>query len=123
MPESIKHYITINGKTLPYHEVRGMYRLRYHRDGFNIDVASKSLKKVRQKFLEKLSEQEKAMQSKTPLIKEFAVEWFKFIKPLVIESTYNYYASIWMKHIIPAFGHIHLDELTRNDIQNHIQTF
>lgn len=121
MPDDVKKILIINGRAIPYREVRGMYQARYHRDGYHIDVASKSLKEVTQKFLDKLIEQDKTKQmSKTPLIKDFSIEWLKIIKPITKESTYNGYVSTWRTHIIPAFGHIHLDELTRNDIQNYI---
>lgn len=120
MPESVKSFITVNGKVLPCTEIRGMYQIRYNRDGFHINVTSKSQKQLKQKFLDKLKEQEKAMQRKVPCIKDFAVEWLKIIKPVTKESTYNGYVSTWRTHIIPAFGQLHLDELTRNDIQNYI---
>lgn len=120
MPDSIKQFITINGRVLPCTEIRGMYQIRYNRDGFHINVASKNQKELKVKFLNKLAEQEKAMQSKTPLIKDFAIEWLQIIKPITKESTYNGYVSTWRTHIIPAFGHLHLDELTRSDIQNYI---
>lgn len=120
MPASIKQFITINGKVLPCTELRGMYQIRYNRDGFHINVASKSQKELKQKFLDKLREQEKAMQSKVPLIKDFSITWLNIIKPITKEGTYNGYVSTWRTHIIPAFGHLHLDELTRNDIQNYI---
>lgn len=120
MPESIKQFITINGRVLPCSEVRGMYQIRYNRDGFHINVASKSQKELKQKFLDKLKEQEKAMQSKMPLIKDFAIEWLKFIKPTIKDGTYNGYLGTWRTHIIPAFGQLRLDELTRNDIQNYL---
>lgn len=121
MPEEVKKLLIINGRTIPYREIRKMYQVRYHRDGYNIDVASKSLKEVKQKFLDKLIEQDKEMQkNRTPLIKDFSIEWLKIIKPITKESTYNSYVSTWRKHIIPAFGHIHLNELTRDDIQTYI---
>ena len=56
------------------------------------------------------------MQSKTPLIKDFAVEWLQINKPVTKDSTYIGYVSTWCAHIIPTFGHLHLDELTRNEI-------
>ncbi len=68
MPERIKSFITVNGKVLPCTEVRGMYQLRYNRDGFHINVSSKCQKQLKQKFLDKLREQEKAMQSKVPFV-------------------------------------------------------
>ena len=120
MPDSIKQYITINGRVLPCTELRGMYQLRYNRDGFHINVTSKSQKELKQKFLDKLKEQEKAMQRKLPFIKDFAVDWLKFIKPTIKEDTYESYLGTWRAHIIPAFGLLRLDELTRNDIQNYL---
>lgn len=121
MPDDVKKILVINGRAVPYREVRGLYQARYHRDGYNIDVASKSLKEVTQKFLDKLIEQDKAKQlNKTPLIKDFAIEWLKLIKPTIKEDTYTSYLGTWRTHIIPAFGQLHLDELTRNDIQNYI---
>ena len=120
MPESIKQFITINGKVVPCHEVRGMYQVRYNRDGFHINVASKSQKELKLKFLDKLKEQERVMQQKLPYIKDFAIEWLKIIKPTIKEDTYEGYLGTWRTHIIPAFGHLHLDELTRSDIQNYL---
>ena len=120
MPDKVKQFITINGRVLSCSEVRGMYQVRYNRDGFHINISSKSLKVLTVKFLDKLKEQEKAMQSKVPLIKDFAVEWLKFIKPTIKPSTYDGYLIVWRRHIIPAFGMLHLDEITRNDIQNYL---
>ena len=33
MPETVKKFLIINNKTLTYREIRGMYQVRYHRDG------------------------------------------------------------------------------------------
>lgn len=120
MPESVKHLLTINGRVVPCHEVRGMYQIRYNRDGFNINVASKSQKELKQKFFDKLTEQEKAKQSKIPFVKDFAIEWLKIIKPTVKDNTYTGYLGTWRAHIIPTFGQLRLDEVTRKDIQNYI---
>lgn len=120
MSNSVTHYIRIKGKILTCHEVRGMYLLRYHRNGFNIDVASKSLRKVRQKFNNKFTEQENAIFGKTPLIKDFAVEWLNFLNPIIKENTYKGYVSTWQTHIIPTFGRLRVDELTRKAIQDYI---
>ena len=60
------------------------------------------------------------MQGKTPLIKDFAIEWLNFIEPIIKENTYKGYVSTWQTHIIPTFGQLHLDELTRKAIQDYL---
>ena len=97
-----------------------MYQIRYNRDGFHINVASKNQKELKQKVFVKLKEQEKAIQSKIPFIKDFAIEWLQFIKHIIKNSTYEDYFNTWQIHIIPAFGQLRLDELKRKDIQNYL---
>ena len=41
MPEKVKQFLIINNKMITYREIRGLYQVRYHRDGFSIEVASK----------------------------------------------------------------------------------
>ena len=53
-------------------------------------------------------------------VKSIISEWLRFIQPITKASTYKGYVSTWRTHIIPTFGQFHLDELTRNDIQNYI---
>ena len=82
MPEEVKKLLIINGRTIPYREIRKMYQVRYHRDGYNIDVASKSLKEVKQKFLDKLIEQDKEMQKiRHRLLKTFPLYGLKSLNP------------------------------------------
>ena len=116
---NIKQFITINGKTFPCHMVRGMYQIRFNRDGFHINIASKNQKDLKKKFIIKFNEQEKAMR-KTPFIKDYAIEWLQFIKHIIKKCTYEDYLCTWRTHIIPAFGQLRLDELTRKDIQNYL---
>ena len=117
---NVKQLITVNGKTFPCHIVRGMYQIRYNRDGYHINVASKNRKILKQKVLDKLKEQEKVRQNKMPYIEDFATEWLQFIKHIIKNSTYDDYLCTWRTHIIPAFGQFRLDELTRKDIQNYL---
>lgn len=120
MPDKVREYLTIKGRMLPCKEVRGMHLIRYNRDALHINIASKDLKELKFKFLKQLDEQVKGIKHKCPLIKDFADEWLSFIKPTLKESTYRSYESTWHSYIIPKFGHLRLNELTRTDIQNYL---
>lgn len=71
MPEKVKQFLIINNKTLTYREVRGMYQVRYHRDGYHIEVASKDFGELKRKFLAKLAEQHDNKPNRLPLMKDF----------------------------------------------------
>ena len=60
MPDYLKKLFTINDKIVTYRYVNGLYQARFRRDGYNIEVASKSFDIMRQKFLDKLLAAEKA---------------------------------------------------------------
>lgn len=63
MPDYLKKLFTINDKIVTYRYVDGLYQARFRRDGYNIEVASKSFDTMRQKFLDKLLETQKAKQN------------------------------------------------------------
>ena len=42
MPDYLKKLFTINDKIVTYRYVNGLYQARFRRDGYNIEVASKS---------------------------------------------------------------------------------
>lgn len=60
MPDYLKKLFTINDKIVTYRYVDGLYQAHFRRDGYNIEVASKSFDIMRQKFLDKLLATEKA---------------------------------------------------------------
>ena len=65
MPDYLKKLFTINDKIVTYRYVDGLYQARFRRDGYNIEVASKSFDIMRQKFLDKLLATERAKQTQT----------------------------------------------------------
>ena len=119
MPDYLKKLFTINDKIVTYRYVDGLYQARFRRDGYNIEVASKSFDIMRQKFLDKLLATEKTKQNAGyPLFADFINDWLKVKKQTVKETTYKSYVNLLTKNILPKFGHYHVNEITRKDIQD-----
>lgn len=119
MPDYLKKLFTINDKIVTYRYVDGLYQARFRRDGYNIEVASKSFDIMRQKFLDKLLETQKAKQNASyPLFADFINDWLKVKKQTVKETTYKSYVNLLSRNILPKFGHCHINEITRKDIQD-----
>lgn len=119
MPDYLKKLFTINDKIVTYRCVDGLYQARFRRDGYNIEVASKSFEIMKQKFLDKLLATEKAKQNAGyPLFADFISDWLKVKKQTVKETTYNSYVNLLSRNIVPKFGHYHVNEITRKDVQD-----
>jgi len=119
MPDYLKKLFTINDKIVTYRYVNGLYQARFRRDGYNIEVASKSFDIMKQKFLDKLLATEKAKQNAGyPLLSDFIADWLKVKKQTVKETTYNSYVNLLSRNILPKFGHYHVNEITRKDVQD-----
>ncbi|MCD8206068.1 MAG: site-specific integrase [Clostridia bacterium] len=120
MPEDIKRLFIINERVVNYRIVRGMYQIRYHRDGYNIDVASKDLSVVKKKFLAALEKgiTPSPKKSKYPLFREFAQKWLDYKKPTIKEKTLHNYVVTVNSEINPSIGDMRIDEITRDDVQN-----
>lgn len=74
---------------------------------------------MRQKFLDKLLASEYAQQNAGyPLFSDFINDWLKVKKQTVKESTYKSYVKLLSRNILPKFGHYHVNEITRKDIQD-----
>ena len=119
MPESVKLFVKLNDNALPCHELRGMCQIRYNRDGFHIEIASKNLNHLKHKFFTKLAEQS-GSKSAIPLMKDFVNDWLKFKKISIKQSTYDSYLQLVEKHILPLFGNKRLDVISRTEIQDYL---
>lgn len=119
MPESVKTFVKLNDNALPCHEVRGMCQIRYNRDGFHIDIASKNLNHLKHKFFKKLAEQSNS-QYVVPLMKDFVNEWLKVKKISIKQSTFDSYLQIVEKHILPLLGDKKINVITRLEIQDYL---
>ncbi len=117
MPEKVKQFLIINNKMITYREIRGMYQVRYHRDGFSIEVASKNFETMKRKFLAKLAKQQEHKPNKLPPFKDFVKEWLAFKKPMLKDNTYKSYVDMITSQLLPVFGEWHLGSITRKDVQ------
>lgn len=120
IPDSVKQFIIFNDYGLPCHEVRGMCQIRYNRNGFHIEIASKNLKQLKHKFFSKLAEQSNNSQNVLPLMKDFVDEWLKVKKINIKQSTLGGYLLLIEKHILPPFGDKRINCITRLDIQDYL---
>ena len=89
MEEHIRKLFIIDNKVVNYRVIRGMYQARYHRDGFDIEVASKYFNEMKSKFIAKLNEQQYNKPNKLPFMKDFVYEWLELKKPTLKESTFK----------------------------------
>lgn len=120
MPDYLKKLFIINDKIVTYRTTSdGYYQARFRRDGYNIEVAAKNFDMMKQKFLEKLLVAEKEKHNADfPLFADFINDWLKIKKQTVKESTYKSYENQLSRNILPQFGHYHVNEITRKDIQD-----
>ena len=119
MPDYLKKLFTVDDKIVTYRFVNGVYQARFRRDGYNIEVASKNFDIMKQKFLNKLLAAEKDKRNASfPLFSEFTEDWLNVKKQTVKQSTYDSYVLLVNAHLLPQFGHFHINEITRKDIQD-----
>lgn len=120
MPETVKKLLILNNHVIHYRYHRGMYQVRFRRDGYKIEVASKDFDVMKRKFLAALTEQTAHKPSKTPLMKDYLKQWLAEKKPTLKEGTYRGYENLIKLELLPTFGDKHLDRITRKDIQDYL---
>lgn len=117
MPDNLKKLFVINDKIVSYRFINGVYQARLRRDGYNIEVASKSFDIMKQKFIARLIQaQQEKKYAKYPLFKDFIADWLKVKKQTVKELTYKGYVHTITHNLLPQFGDKHVNEITRKDI-------
>ena len=120
MPESIKRLFTINDKLVTYRITQdGYYQARYRSDGYRIEVAAKDFETMKRRFLSKFAEAVSERENnKYPLFSDFVQDWLKVKKQTIKETTYSSYEMMTVKHLLPRFGKMRVNEITRQHIQN-----
>ena len=118
MPEKFKKLFTVNDKVVSYRIVRNSYQARYRRLGISIEVSGKTFKEMKQRFIERLLDEEKKKNGKDfPLFKESLRHWLIVKEKTVKESTYKGYKNTATCHLLPKFGETPVNEIKRHDIQ------
>lgn len=115
----VAHIRLCKGK---YHEIRCQL------DGKKITATNKNLETAKKRFIEKLHEhanppkQEEPIEEEPPFVSfyDYGQEWLDTVKrPIVKENTFADYQSIFDVHLFPAFGHLELCAITRQEIQTY----
>lgn len=120
MPDYLRKLFTVNDNIVTYRITKdGYYQARLRRGKYNIEVAAKDFETMKRKFLDKLAECERALQTAGyPLFKDCVADWLKIKKQTVKLSTYDSYYNLISLYILPRFGEMHVNEITRKDVQD-----
>lgn len=113
---------------LGWHRKDGVYEARFHRKGIDVEVSSKDLNTLKDKFIEKLNNKEKLSDPKpivgtynstikTKSFAEYATEWLNVKSVTTKPSTYKEYVRMIEHDILPVFGNRNAMEIERNDLQ------
>ena len=105
-----------------------MYEARFHRQGIHIEVSSKDLTKLKQKFIEKLNNYDGSLKRKKrnqneKTFAQYAEEWLNIKRVTTKQSTYNEYIRLLNRDILPTFGEMGATEIDRSTLQNHLLTY
>ena len=129
MPAKYAGAFAVNDMVVYYRlKDRGVYEARYHKGGIHIEVSSKDVKVLKEKFIEKLThyEEESKQKERDPnvkLFKEYADEWLNIKRVTTKESTYREYVRMLDRDILPVFGEMPVTEIDRSALQNHLLTY
>ena len=125
MPEKIKKAVEEKFSTNVRKKKNGVYEYRFQHNKKTAYGASKDKKIAKARFLRNLievfSEEENTMHAtKSVNFREYASKWLDTVrKPIVKETTYSDYCSMFSVHILPAFGKTDLKSIRQFDLQNY----
>lgn len=130
MPKWMRKQLNINGRIVYCRKrIRGRnscsIELRYRRDGYNISVSGPDIETVKERFIKKAAEVERANPYgiKVPFrFREFAMFYFEnFRKKKVAEKTYKNDLSRLRKYILPVLGDRKIRSITPIDCNQVIE--
>lgn len=122
MPDYLQKLFVVDNKIITYRVINGTYyQARYRRDGYNVTACSKDFGLMKSLFIQKFMEATEQMKKKAfPKLEEYIVDWMRVKKQTVKETTYRSYELLVNKHVLPVFGKLHLNEITRKSIQDYL---
>lgn len=129
MPTQIKNIFAANDLIVHYRFRKdGVYEARFHRQGIDIEVSSKDLTKLKQKFIERLNNYDggpkrKKRNRNEKTFAEYAEEWLNIKRVTTKQSTYNEYVRMLNRDMLPAFGKMVATEIDRSMLQNFLLTY
>ena len=129
MPAKYAGAFAVNELVVYYRlKQRGVYEARYHKGGIHIEVSSKDVKVLKEKFIEKLKQYEESSKEKqrdpnVKTFKEYADEWLNIKRVTTKESTYREYVRMLERDILPVFGEQYVTEIDRSALQSHLMSY
>ena len=129
MPINYRNVFATNDMIVHYRLRKdGVYEARFHRQGIDIEVSSKDLTKLKQKFIEKLnnydgSPKRKKRNQNEKTFGEYAEEWLNIKRVTTKPSTYKEYVRMVGHDILPTFGKMGATEIDRSMLQNYLLTY
>ena len=128
MPTSLKVFAT--NDLIVHYRLRkdGVYEARLRRKDLHIEVSSKDLTTLKQKFIDKLNHKDeddkpKLNGKKVKTFAEYAEEWLNIKKVTTKETTYTEYARMLNHDILPVFGRMKVTEIDRSALQSFLLTY
>lgn len=124
MPTNYRNVFATNDMIVHYRLRKdGVYEARFHRQGIHIEVSSKDLTKLKQKFIDKLNHKDEKSDKKDKTFAEYADEWLNIKKVTTKQSTCNEYIRLLNHDVLPAFGEIKATEIDRSMLQNYLLVY
>ena len=128
MPTSLKVFAT--NDLIVHYRLRkdGVYEARLRRKDLHIEVSSKDLTTLKQKFIDKLNHKDednkpKLNGKKVKTFAEYAEEWLNIKKVTTKETTYTEYARMLNHDILPVFGRMKVTEIDRSALQSFLLSY
>ena len=124
MTAKYKHIFALGDKIVTYRQKKnGVFEARFHRQGIDIEVSSKDLHTLKQKFIEALNNYAatgsvKAKSKHTVLFNDFAKNWLALKEKTTKPLTFREYKRLFEHDIAPAFTERTLADIDREYVQN-----
>lgn len=137
MSTNIQNYFLVEGKTISYRlKPNGTYEARLRTKEIHIEVSSKSFRKLKELFTQRLmnytSQNVQSIQTIQNIkpakqisisFKEFTLHWLSFKEKLVKPSTFKEYVRLCNHDLIPTFGESPISQIDRATLQNYLYDF
>lgn len=123
MTAKYKHIFAHGDKIVTYRQKKnGVFEARFHRQGIDIEVSSKDLQTLKQKFIDALNNYAatgsvKAKSKHTVFFNDFAKNWLSLKEKTTKPLTFKEYKRLFEHDIAPAFADKTLAEIDREFIQ------
>ena len=124
MTAKYKHIFAHGDKIVTYRQKKnGVFEARFHRQGIDIEVSSKDLQTLKQKFIDALNNYAatgsvKAKSRHTVLFNDFAKSWLTLKEKTTKPLTFKVYKRLFEHDIAPAFTNRTLADIDREFVQN-----